>query len=87
MFAESNRQFDALDRGRDDPTARLLAQFDAGLDAVPALEVHRRLSEVEARIRTIAATGKLYGRDFDDLVALKYLHQRYTAYLRWLEGA
>ncbi|MDF2492269.1 MAG: hypothetical protein K0Q58_847 [Microbacterium sp.] len=87
MFAESNRQFDALDRGRDDPTARLLAQFDAGLDGLPALDVHRRLSEVEARIRTIAATGKLYGRDFDDLVALKYLHQRYTAYLRWREGA
>ena len=35
-------------------------------------------------IRSIAATGKLYGRDFDDLTTLKYLHQRYTAYVKWV---
>jgi hypothetical protein len=85
LFIESCRQFDALDRGRADPVSHLLRDFDAGLDGLAAFDVHRRLSEVESAIRTIAATHKLYGRDFDDLVTLKYLHQRYTAYLRWLE--
>lgn len=86
LFAESCRQFDALGRGADDPVGDLLAQLEAGLDGVGAVEAGRRLTEIEARLRTVAGTGKLYGRDFDDLVALKYLHQRYTAYLRWLEG-
>ena len=27
---------------------------------------------------------KLYGHMYDDIVKLKYLHQRYTNYLRWL---
>lgn len=87
VFAESCRQFDALGRDRDDPVAALLAQLDQGLEDLGAVEAQRRLTEVEAAIRRIAATGKLYGRDFDDLTALKYLHQRYTAYLRWAERA
>ena len=28
---------------------------------------------------------KLYGHLYDDLLKLKYLHQRYTNYLRWLK--
>jgi hypothetical protein len=27
----------------------------------------------------------LYGHLFDDLLKLKYLHQRYTNYLKWLK--
>ncbi|MEV8239785.1 MoxR family ATPase [Microbacterium testaceum] len=86
LFAESCRQYDALGRGRQDPVGELLAQLDAGLDGVSAVEASRRLTAVEARLRAASTSGKLYGRDFDDLTALKYLHQRYTAYLRWVEG-
>ena len=63
----------------------LLAQLDEGLDGISAVEVSRRLTEVEAGIRRIASTGKLYGRHFDDLTTLKYLHQRYSAYLKWAQ--
>jgi hypothetical protein len=28
---------------------------------------------------------KLYGHLYDDVLKLKYLHQRYTNYLRWLK--
>ncbi|MCR2783740.1 MULTISPECIES: MoxR family ATPase [unclassified Microbacterium] len=85
LFAQSCRQYDALGRGQDDPVRDLLAQLDAGLDGLSAVDASRRVTEIESRVRAIAATGKLYGRDFDDLTALKYLHQRYTAYLRWAE--
>lgn len=85
LFAESCRQYDALGRGKDDPVGALLAQADVGLDGVTALEAGRRITAIESLLRTIAGTGKLYGRDFDDLMALKYLHQRYTAYVRWVE--
>lgn len=86
IFAESCRQYDALGRGTQDPVRDLLTQVEAGLDGVSAVEASRRLTAIEARLRAASATGKLYGRDFDDLTALKYLHQRYTAYLRWAEG-
>ena len=84
LFAESCRQYDALGRDEDDPVRSLLAQLDRGLDAVTAVEASRRLTEIESRVRAVAATGKLYGHDFDDLTTLKYLHQRYTAYLAWV---
>ena len=41
---------------------------------------------IESQIAEVADSGKLYGRDFDDLLALKYLHQRYSSYLRWLRS-
>ncbi|RKT33284.1 ATPase family protein associated with various cellular activities (AAA) [Microbacterium sp. AG1240] len=85
LFAVSCRQYDALGRDDADPIADLLDQLDRGLDGVSRVDAQRRLTEVEGLIRRIAATGKLYGRDFDDLTALKYLHQRYSAYLRWAE--
>lgn len=85
LFTESCRQFEALGRGKQDPVRDLLAQLDAGLDGVSAVEVSRRITEIESRIRAVSGTRKLYGRDFDDLTTLKYLHQRYTAYARWAQ--
>lgn len=87
LFDESCQQFEALGREQDDPVRALLAQLDRGLDGVTAVEASRRLTEIESRVRAIASTGKLYGRDFDDLTTLKYLHQRYTAYLAWAARA
>ncbi len=34
-----------------------------------------------------AAPRKLHGPVYDDLLKLKYLHQRYTNYRRWLDLA
>lgn len=87
LFAVSCRQFDSLGLAGADPVGEMLAQLGEGLDGLGALEASRRITAVEAQIRRIAGVGKLYGRDFDDLTALKYLHQRYTAYLRWAERA
>lgn len=87
LFAQSCRQFVSLGLDREDPVRDLLTQLDGGLDGVSEVEVSRRLTQVEGRIRSIASTGKLYGRDFDDLATLKYLHQRYTAYLRWVQSS
>lgn len=71
-------------QGGRDAVGALLAQLREGLDGVDALEVSRRLTAIEAAVRDIAGRGKLYGTHFDDLLALKYLHQRYSGYARWL---
>ena len=41
-------------------------------------------SDIERLLRQWAKGRKLYGHVYDDVVKLKYLHQRYTNYLRWL---
>lgn len=84
LFEDSVAQLRA--QGDDDTVGRLLAQLRSGLDGVDALEVSRRLTAVEAAIRDIAGRGKLYGAQFDDLLALKYAHQRYSGYARWLRS-
>ncbi|SIO23169.1 AAA family ATPase [Agromyces cerinus] len=87
LFAVSCREFDALGLTANDPVGQLLAELADGLDGLSAVDASRRITAVETQIRRVASAGKLYGRDFDDLTALKYLHQRYTAYLRWAERA
>lgn len=86
LFAESNRQFDALGLGVEDPVGALLAEFEQGLDGLGVTQTSQRLTAIEAQLQAISTSGKLYGRHFDDLTALKYLHQRYSGYLRWAQG-
>jgi MoxR-like ATPase len=85
LFEQSQKQFAALGLGGTDPVGDLLTEFAGGLDGLSALHGSQRLTAIEAQISRIAKQGKLYGRHYDDLLALKYLHQRYSNYLHWLE--
>ena len=87
LWAESTRQYQSLGFEQQDVVRDLLQQAATGLDGVTAVETARRITAVEAMIARIAGTGKLYGRSYDDLLALKYLHQRYSNYRRWLDTA
>ncbi|MEP6842005.1 MAG: MoxR family ATPase [Pseudolysinimonas sp.] len=87
LWTESVRQYQALGFEQKDGVRDLLEQSATGLDGVTAVETARRITAVESMIATIAGTGKLYGRSYDDLLALKYLHQRYSSYRRWLESS
>ena len=84
LWDASVAEFRKLGLDDDDPVGDLLAAFEEGLDGLSAVEVSRRLTAVESAIRAIGDQKKLYGRHFDDLLALKYLHQRYANYQRWL---
>jgi MoxR-like ATPase len=86
LFVESIAQYTTLDLGEKDAVGALLAESAKGLDGLSAVEVSRRITAVESTIATIAKSGKLYGRNYDDLLALKYLHQRYGNYQRWLSA-
>lgn len=86
LFAQSVRQFNALGLANGDVVTDQLALLAKGLDGLSAIDVSRRITVVESTISAVGKTGKLYGRHYDDLLALKYLHQRYSNYLRWLES-
>lgn len=84
LFDLACAEFDRLDLDRLDPVAELDAEIRHGLDGVSETETRARLAKIERLITEIAKGRKLYGHVYEDLVKLKYLHQRYTNYLRWL---
>ncbi|MCA9130203.1 MAG: AAA family ATPase [Planctomycetales bacterium] len=85
MFDLSCAEYERLELDRDDPVAALSAEFDLGLDGVSQREVKSRLVKIERLLSQWSKSRKFYGHMFDDVLKLKYLHQRYTNYLRWLE--
>ncbi len=84
LFDLSCAEYDRLNLDRDDPVAELEAEFARGLEGVTEPEVRARLVKIERILTEWSKGRKLYGNLYDDLLKLKYLHQRYTNYLRWL---
>jgi MoxR-like ATPase len=84
MFDKSNQEFDRLGREQEDEVAALMLEFERGLEGLEEREVEQRLAVIERALRAIEKGGKLYGHLFDDVLTLKYLHQRYTNYRAWL---
>ena len=47
-------------------------------------DVRAEVAKIERLLAEWARGRKLYGHMYDDVLKLKYLHQRYTNYLKWL---
>ena len=77
--------YDAAGLDTDDPVGEILAELHQGLTGVTHAEVRHRLARIESLARSLGYGGKLYGHVADDAMALKYAHQRYSAYMSWLE--
>ncbi|MEG0191583.1 MAG: hypothetical protein RR831_01725 [Stenotrophomonas sp.] len=86
LLDASNAEYDRLDLDRDDPVGELSAQFQRGLDGMTETETRKRLTRIERLVEDRVKGRKLYGHLYDDLLKLKYLHQRYTNYLHWLRA-
>ncbi len=84
MFDMACAEYDRLQLDSDDKVGQLTEQFDKGLEGVDQREVRKRLAEIESILRNWSGSRKFYGHMYDDALKLKYLHQRYTNYLRWL---
>jgi MoxR-like ATPase len=85
MFDMACAEYDRLGLDKDDPVGALSAEFENGLEGVSQREVKNRLVKIERVLHQWSKSRKFYGHMFDDVLKLKYLHQRYTNYLRWLQ--
>jgi MoxR-like ATPase len=83
LFDHSCKEYERLSLDRDDPVGKLEAQFEQGLEGLTEAETRKRLASIEGVLRKWAAGRKLYGHMYDDILKLKYLHQRYSNYLSW----
>ncbi|TGM42455.1 ATPase [Leptospira biflexa] len=86
LFTLSLSEYERLGLDKNDTIAQLSEKFESGLEGLSAKETKLRLVEIEKEIELISKQRKLYGHMFDDLLNLKYLHQRYTNYLKWVES-
>jgi hypothetical protein len=82
----SNEEYDRLDLDRNDPVGELEKEFSQGLDGLGESETRSRLTRIERLVDQRVKGRKLYGPIYDELLKLKYLHQRYTNYLHWLKS-
>ena len=77
-------EYARLDLDNDDALGAMDDEFDRGLDGVPEPEVRRRMNTIETQLAKLAKATKLYAHVQTDVLKLKYYHQRYSNYLRWL---
>lgn len=85
LFDYSCREYERLDLDREDPVADAATVFERGLEGLTARQVRERLVGIERTLSEWSSARKFHGHMFDDVLKLKYFHQRYTNYLRWLE--
>ncbi len=85
LFDLSCAEYDRLNLDNDDPVGELSKQFDLGLEGLTEDEARAQLVKIERVLGEWSKGRKLYGNLYDDILKLKYLHQRYTNYLSWLK--
>jgi hypothetical protein len=84
LFDLACAEYERLDLDRQDPVGDLAAQFESGLEGLKEKEVQARLARIVSLLEEWSRGRKFYGHMYDDVLQLKYLHQRYTNYLKWL---
>lgn len=84
LFDATCRQYDSEGLDGDDEVGAILAELARGLDGVSEAEVRRRTARIEQVLGVWQDATKLYGSVYEDALALKYAHQRYSNYLAWL---
>lgn len=85
LFDESCKSYERLNLDRDDPVAALDQIFEKGLEGVSEDEALENMIKIERILGKWSKERKFYGHMYDDILKMKYLHQRYTNYLRWLQ--
>ncbi len=85
IFDLSCAEYDRLNLDSDDPVAAIAQIFERGLVGVSEAEARAQILKIEHLLADWSNGRKLYGHLFDDILKLKYLHQRYTNYLAWLK--
>lgn len=84
VFDLSCAEYERLRMDEDDPLSPFDRDFEKGLEGLSASDVEKRMTRIETLLRDWAKTGKLYGHMADDILKLKYYHQRYANFRRWL---
>ena len=85
-FDLTNEEFVRLDLDHSDPIGDIDSAFEKGLDGVSENDVLKQLNSIETNLGDLEKKKSiLYAHVHSDVLKLKYYHQRYSNYLRWLK--
>jgi MoxR-like ATPase len=85
LFDLSTQEYIRLGLEKSDPLKDLEDEFEKGLDGLSELVVKQRIEKIDKLMQQWTKTKKIYAHQFDDILKLKYLNQRYNNYLDWLK--
>jgi len=85
LFDLSCSEYDRASMDMQDPVKELSDFFKKGLEGMSKNAVEEQLLKIEKQMEQYVKNKKFHGYMFDDILNLKYLHQRYSNYLRWLK--
>lgn len=86
LFDLSCAEYDRMDLDKTDPVRDIEEAFARGLEGVTEKEAKDMILKIERIMSDWSKSRKFYGHVFDDVLKLKYFHQRYTNYLLWLNS-
>lgn len=85
LFDLSCGEYERLRMDTEDPVIKVEEDFNQGIENLKLPDVEKRMVDIEKILADWSGTGKLYGHMADDILKLKYYHQRYSNYRRWLK--
>jgi len=85
LFDLSCAEYDRLNLDKADPLKELDEIFSRGLEGVSQKDAKSQMQKIQTLLEEFVRGRKFYGHNLDEVLKLKYLHQRYTNYLAWLE--
>ncbi len=85
LFDSSCLEFEQANLDQDDPVLEMSEEFEKGLQGLEENQVLQRMQAIENLLENMSQAGPINGPKYEDLLKLKYLHQRYTNYLKWLQ--
>ena len=86
LFDTACLEYEQLRLDHNDIVMELSKEFEQGLEGLSSGQVRKRLQRIEKAVSGLVDGKKMYGHLYEDILKLKYLHQRYTNYLNWLES-
>lgn len=85
LFDSSCNEYDRQGFDKNDPLIELEEKFNKGLEGVSEKETKAQMVFIERKLEEISKGRKIQSFMYDDILMLKYYHQRYTNYLKWLQ--
>ena len=85
LFALSCAEYDQLALDKNHPLLEIESEFEKGLEGVSEKDTRAQLVKIERALDEYTKSRKIPSHLYDNILKLKYLHQRYTNYLKWLE--
>ena len=65
---------------KEDKVASLQKEFETDFEYITIGETERRIKKIENLLAELSKNKKISSYQYDDILKLKYMHQKYTVY-------